>query len=212
MLIKKKETKLLAVIALLSVLLFFLIANSVNGGHVSQLEAKVFSFINGLPSVLYPIMQAMQYLGLLFAPILFALIALFKKRYLLSFLLVMIIPSKIILEKVSKHYFLRERPAVYIEDAILRGDVQSSGLSFYSGHAFIVAMAVTVAFLYMNKRWRIITSALAFGCVLARVYLGAHLPLDVVAGILAGIATGCVLLLVVKVAKKLLMQSKVKVQ
>ena len=58
--------------------------------------------------------------------------------------LVLIMPAKLWSEDVIKSNFQRERPKVYIPEAILRGDVPASGLSFVSGHATIVFGIATV--------------------------------------------------------------------
>ena len=58
---------------------------------------------------------------------------------------------------------------------------RTSDFSFPSDHA-LVAGAVAVALLFANRRWGIVAGVAAGLMALARVYVGAHYPGDVVAG------------------------------
>lgn len=167
---------------------------SVDGGRVTSHEAALFTFINGWPNVLYAPMTLFQYSGVLAAPAIVAAGAVYAKKYWLALGLVLIMPAKLIAEDVIKANFQRERPKVYIPSAILRGDVQSSGLSFVSGHALIITAIATVLTPFLPKQLRYVVWAVAGLCMVARVYLGAHLPRDVVGGALTGIAIGLVIL------------------
>ena len=167
---------------------------SVDGGRVTSHEADLFRFVNGLPEALYVPMTIFQYAGVLAAPAVCAAVALIFKRYRLAVLLVLIMPAKLWSEDVIKSHFQRERPKVYIPDAILRGDVPASGLSFVSGHAVIVFGIATVLTPFISRRLRVAVWAVATLCIIARVYLGAHLPRDVVGGAICGTMIGLALL------------------
>lgn len=67
----------------------------------------------------------------------------------------------------------------------------STDYSFPSDHA-VMAGAVAVGVLLANRRLGLITAALAVLMAFARVYVGAHFPLDVVAGLLVGAAVAWV--------------------
>jgi len=62
---------------------------------------------------------------------------------------------------------------------------RTSDFSFLSDHA-LVAGAVAVALLFANRRWGIVAGVAAGLMALARVYVGAHYPGDVVAGLVFG--------------------------
>jgi undecaprenyl-diphosphatase len=99
---------------------------------------------------------------------------------------------------VLKDVVHRERPGTTVPGAVLR-DVPSAGDSFPSGHA-IVAFGIAVLLLpYLARRWQVLVVVLAVLNSLARVYLGAHAPLDVVGGAAAGVALAGLLNLVVGV-------------
>jgi len=77
-----------------------------------------------------------------------------------------------------------------IEDIELRGDVSTSGESFVSGHAILVAALATVIWPYLPARWRPVLWVLVALVMIGRVYVGAHNPLDVVCGAALGVAIG----------------------
>ncbi len=83
----------------------------------------------------------------------------------------------------------RERPASLPVGAVLHeGTVGGAG--FVSGHSAVAAALATAAAPYLTRRGRRVAWALAWTVALARVYVGAHLPLDVVGGVALGWAIG----------------------
>lgn len=62
---------------------------------------------------------------------------------------------------------------------------RTSDYSFPSDHA-VMAGAVTAGVLLAHRRLGLVTAALAVLMAFSRVYVGAHFPLDVVAGLLVG--------------------------
>ena len=88
--------------------------------------------------------------------------------------------------KLVKPLVGRGRPAAVLDDVRVRGQPQT-GLGFPSGHA---AVAMTLALLVPSpdprQRRAAVGAAVIVG--LARMYVGAHLPLDVVGGLAIGTA------------------------
>lgn len=78
----------------------------------------------------------------------------------------------------------RGRPAEYLDEVAIRG-VRQNGLGFPSGHA---AVALTIASLAAGSDGRARGSAIGLGVAVggARMYVGAHLPLDVAGGLAIG--------------------------
>lgn len=76
----------------------------------------------------------------------------------------------------------------------LRGDVPIGTQSFPSGHAVVVWGMVWLVLPYLPRRWmKGVAIALGVGVMVARVYLGAHNPLDVVAGAGLGVLIAALL-------------------
>ena len=71
------------------------------------------------------------------------------------------------------------------------------GQGFPSGHAAVIAAMATVASPYLGLPGRLLVWAVVALVALARVYTGAHLPLDVVAGVLVGWIVGSLIDLIV---------------
>ena len=119
-----------------------------------------------------------QYLGVLAMPLVVAVGALALRRWRLAGALVLVVPLKLALEREAKLLVQRERPGTTVADAILRG-VHAAGLSYVSGHAIITFAIAGLLALVLPSRWdRRLRAGHLYA--VARVYLGAHNPLDVV--------------------------------
>jgi membrane-associated phospholipid phosphatase len=167
---------------------------AVSGGTVGAFERAIFRFVNGWPDSFRPVMYVFQLLGVLGAPLVVAVVALVLRQWRLALGLVLLVPIKLVVEKdILKAVVHRERPGTTIPDAVLR-HVPSAGDSFPSGHAIIAFGMVVLLAPYLRRRWQLLlVIAAAVLNSLARVYLGAHNPLDVVGGALAGITIGALL-------------------
>src|SRR3954451_3360811 len=98
---------------------------------------------------------------------------------------------KLSLERVVKHFVERQRPGTSTGDATLRGsNVSAHGLSFVSGHAVISAAVATILTPLLSRRWRWVIWTFVGLNGVARIYVGAHNPLDVVGGLGLGIFIG----------------------
>jgi undecaprenyl-diphosphatase len=159
-------------------------------------DAALFRGINHWPGWLYPPMWAVQLTGVIGAlPLLAAVTALFR-RLRLAVALAAAILLKAWLEAVAKTFVQRGRPAETVPDMILRGQAAAHGLSFPSGHAMVIFAIAALVTPYLKGWWKALPWALAAAVSLSRLYLGAHFPLDVVAGAGLGIFIGSVLNLV----------------
>jgi len=165
------------------------------GDLPSEAERRVFVAVNGLPGqfdvLLIPVMQA----GALAAVFAAGVLALIARRRRLAGLLVLAGGSAWILAKLVKRVVERGRPAEYFDGVIIHGAVQM-GQGFPSGHAAVIAAMATVVSPYLSRTGRILVWTVVGLVALARVYTGAHLPLDVVSGVAVGWGLGCVINLV----------------
>lgn len=185
--------------ALASAALLVVVAGAIASKGVSSAEAALFHAVNDLPDALYLPFWLAQYLGLLLLPVAVAVVAAVFRRWRLALGLVLLVPLKLLIEKgVVKELVYRARPGTSVCDGdptclSLRGDVPMVGPSFPSGHVIIVCGIAWLVAPYVGTRAR---WGLAVVCVVvgvARMYLGAHNPLDVVAGAAAGVTIGALL-------------------
>jgi undecaprenyl-diphosphatase len=159
----------------------------VDAHRVSGPEAAVFRVLNGttvLPFVVvWPVMQ----LGnVLVVPVSVALAAALR-RWRLAGELLLAGAGTYLLAKVVKGIVPRGRPDGLLADVVIRG-AAAHGRGFISGHAATLAALVAVAWPWLGRRARIAVTVLVVVVCLARVYVGAHLPLDVVGGVGLGLA------------------------
>ena len=165
----------------------------VRHGRVSDAEEAVFHAVNGLPDYLRAPMWVAQLVGVLVVAPLVAVVFLLLRRYRLAGAVAALVPLKLFLEwGVIKVLVERERPGATVTDAILR-DVSASGLAFPSGHAILAFGVATLLAPYLNRRGQFLAYSLAFANGVARIYLGAHNPLDVVVGAGIGLGLGAAL-------------------
>jgi membrane-associated phospholipid phosphatase len=188
------------VLLVASLAVFAVCAVIVADGRAGSIERAAFHAVNGLPDGLYRPMLAFQYLGVLAMPLVVAVGALAFRRWRLTAALVLVVPLKLATERVVKLLVARERPGTTVPDAVLRG-VHPAGLSFVSGHAIITFAIAGLLALVLPRRWAVVAFALASLNAVARVYLGAHNPLDVVGGAAVGLAIAATLDLVLDVAR-----------
>lgn len=192
----------MAWVALVGLALTVLASLGARDGTVSAPERSVFEAINGLPDWLYRPMWALQLLGVLVTPVVIAAVLLVLRRWRPALALLLLVPLKLVAERqILKKLVERGRPGQTEINPVLR-DVPPAGLSFPSGHAMVAAATLVILWPYLGRTGRIVATVLAAGVGVARIYLGAHNPLDVVAGVGLGLILGALLTLVVGVHQR----------
>jgi len=159
------------------------------GGVLTGTERDAFRLLNGLPGWLDGPMRVVTQAGWIGAVPVVAALSLVLRRPRLAADLVLAGGAAWILAKVVKDLAHRGRPGVLLEDVILRG-VPATGHGFVSGHAAVAAALATIASSEVSRRTRRVLWALVWLVASARVYSGAHLPLDVLGGAALGWVLG----------------------
>lgn len=156
---------------------------------VSEREAMVFRWFNEAPDRLeapaWTVMQA----GSLAA--VFAAAEVTHRRRGPSGALTVLVVGTVVWAgiKLIKPAVGRGRPARHLDDVVVRGHPQN-GLGFPSGHAAVSTALALIATRPGRRRVLALAAAAAVGC--GRMYVGAHLPLDVGGGFAAGVLAGSV--------------------
>ncbi len=173
----------------------------VRHGEVSGIEEWCFRRVNELPDALYPLVWPFQQIGVLAVGPVVAIVALVLHHRRLALAALIVTVLKLGSERAVKAFVSRQRPGTSIgPDITRRGDVHLAGESFVSGHAVLVAALAGVIAPYLPGRWRAVPWAFVVAVMFARVYVGAHNPLDVVCGAALGVAIAGAVRLVLRVA------------
>jgi undecaprenyl-diphosphatase len=166
------------------------------GPRISGAESRVFHVVNGLPDALYkPLWLPMQLGNLVVGTLAGLAVALVDGDLSIAVGVVLatllkLVSERIVRRRMAGHLAIRQRPGTSQVGARLRGDVPSSGPSFPSGHVILVAAIATIVAPILPVAWSWVAHVSTVLVMVGRVYVGAHNPLDVTAGLGVGLLLG----------------------
>lgn len=163
---------------------------AVQRNQLTRFEADIFRLINDLPSTIEPVLVSIMQAGnVVAAPILgVVLVAFSRRRFRVAVDVSVAGAVAWLAAKAVKSVVERPRPTGFLTE-VFRFD-HPGGLGFVSGHTAVAAAIATAAAPYLPRRWRRAIWLLPWTVGFARVYVGAHLPFDIVGGAALGWVVG----------------------
>jgi undecaprenyl-diphosphatase len=181
----------------LGVLVLLLTTSAIHQDYVGSRETAVFRLVNelALPDWSWPGVWLVMQLGVIGAVPLVAAVALVTRHLRLALDAVLAAGSIYLIAKVIKEFVERGRPDSLLDGVHILGE-PAGGLGYVSGHSAVAVALATVSSPYLGRRGRRVAWALAAAVCIARMYVGAHLPYDVLGGAALGWAAGALVHLV----------------
>jgi undecaprenyl-diphosphatase len=165
-------------------------------------EVAIFQAVNGLPGSLRPLLWVLNQYGTAITIPVATIIALAFRRWVLAAALAISGVTVYVLAKVIKGYVDRGRPSALIESVVEREPFSPESLGYPSGHA-AVAWAITIIVLaFMGRPWRRVAIVLAIVVPVVRMYVAAHLPLDLIGGAALGVFVASAVTLVLRAPRR----------
>ena len=179
-------------------LVVLMVASLAAGFEPTSAEVGIFRAVNELPdelnSLVWPFMQYGTFITI---PAL-AVVALAFRRFRLALAILLAGAGVYLLALLIKQLVERGRPGALLAGVPERESFAEGSLGFPSGHAAVAAALTAIVAAHLSTRWLIVALALGSVVILGRLYVGAHLPLDVVGGAALGVVAGTAVDLVVR--------------
>jgi undecaprenyl-diphosphatase len=190
-----ERANLVVVVVSLAVLV---VASLAATGSLTSVERAVFRAINGLPEGLHAaVWPLMQYGTFVTIPVV-TVVALVFRRFRLAVAVALAGVGVYLLALVVKQIVERGRPGALVAGVEEREVFGEDSLGFPSGHAAVAAALTVVVAAHLSARWAIAAVALGTVVGFGRLYVAAHLPLDVIGGAALGAAAGGLVNLIVR--------------
>lgn len=156
---------------------------------LTAFEDNTFHLFNQLPHAFHSFFATVQQAGAFPAVLVVTLGALVLRRPRLAATFAVAGTAAWFFAKLVKETVGRPRPFLVFSDTVVRG-APAEGLGFPSGHSAVAAALATVICPYLPRWGRRAVWVVVLLVGIARMYVGAHLPLDIVGGFALGWAVG----------------------
>jgi undecaprenyl-diphosphatase len=150
-------------------------------------EVTIFRALNDLPDAIRLFVWVFNQYGVFITIPVLALVALLAHQRRLALALAISGVGVYVLARVVKLSVERGRPDDLLDAVNGREVFAADSLGYPSGHAAVAAALTVVVAAYLGRRWAIAAICLAAIVPLCRMYIGAHLPLDLIGGAALGI-------------------------
>jgi glycosyltransferase 2 family protein len=161
-------------------------------GEVPDAERRAYEAVGRLPRGVAPGLWVVMQSGSLAAVFVAGGLALAARRPQMALAVTASGSTAWASAKLVKREIERGRPASLLPGVTIYGKPQS-GLGFPSGHAAVAAAMMTAASPYLSPPARVAGWAVVGLVATARMYVGAHLPLDAAGGLFLGWTVGSTL-------------------
>lgn len=154
-------------------------------GQPTGWEYSLFMAINGWPEYLYRVFSVITFFGGTIMAMLSVAAAYVLRMYRFALRLAIAVVMGFGGMVLAKHLVGRERPFELLAGVHARAF--EPDLGYPSGHATFITILTLMLFPYLPKivRWLVVVGAILL-VGLSRLYLGVHLPLDIVGGVALG--------------------------
>lgn len=180
----KWRRDLYGVILAVASLVFIAAASVAYHGQPAGWEYTWLKAVNDLPNSWKIAAVIITYFGSGWAIAAAVVVAFFLRLYRLAWRLTLSVGLALGLGYLAKAVVDRGRPEAFFTNLHFRA--HETGMGFPSLHT-VAATVIALTFLpYIHKQWRWLVPAMILGVGLSRLYLGVHLPLDVIGGMALG--------------------------
>jgi undecaprenyl-diphosphatase len=159
-------------------------------GPLTDVEETLFRKANGLPEGLFPLIWPLMQYGTFVTIPLLSLVAFAFRRWRLGVAMLVAGVGVYLVARVLKEIVSRGRPGGLLDDVNSHESFAAGSLGFPSGHAAVAAALTAVAFAFLPRRVALFALVVAVVVMFGRMYVGAHLPLDLVGGAALGAIAG----------------------
>jgi uncharacterized membrane protein YbhN (UPF0104 family)/membrane-associated phospholipid phosphatase len=174
--------------------LVLLVAASVaaHEAHPTVVEVNLFRLINQLPTPVGPPLLGVMQLGALGAVPVLAVLVLLAGRRRLAMVVGLTGLAAWLAAKLVQYLVDEDPPQVRLSHVLLR-DASRPGLAFPASHVAVAAALATAVAPYVRRSARRLAWTIVVLVAVARIYVGLHMPIDVIGGLALGWTIGAAL-------------------